>query len=187
MQEKFGCPWWVPYIFDNPFRRWIHPPEKVMAPYVGQGQTAVDIGCGHGHFTLGMARLVGPTGKVVAADIHPAMLKITMRRAAKAGLADCVQDHLCPSDHLGLDLKADFITAFWVVHAVPDKERFFLEVAGLLAPQGRFLIAEPNIHVKREKFEDELALAVKAGLQVEESPRLWGSRTALMTALPDAA
>ncbi len=47
------CPWWICYTFDNPLRRLIHDPERLLEPYVKPGMTVVDIGCGMGYFTLG--------------------------------------------------------------------------------------------------------------------------------------
>ena len=42
------CPWWFAYTFDNPVRRMLHKPGKVLGAYVREGMTAVDIGCGWG-------------------------------------------------------------------------------------------------------------------------------------------
>ena len=38
------CPWWGGCFIDNPIRRPFHDPEKIVAPYVGPGMTAMDIG-----------------------------------------------------------------------------------------------------------------------------------------------
>ena len=35
--EHHICPWWLAYTFDNALRRLIHPPQKVLAPYVRLG------------------------------------------------------------------------------------------------------------------------------------------------------
>ena len=37
--------------------------------------TVLDVGCGPGFFTLDMARLVGPSGRVIAADLQEGMLE----------------------------------------------------------------------------------------------------------------
>ena len=76
------CPWWLCFTFDNPLRRLIHNPKRSC----GSGwrrQTAIDIGCGMGYFSLPMARLVGDTGRVIAVDLQDRML----HRAAAAGRA----------------------------------------------------------------------------------------------------
>jgi 2-polyprenyl-3-methyl-5-hydroxy-6-metoxy-1,4-benzoquinol methylase len=68
--EDHVCPWWFAYTFDNPLRRLIHPPVRIFEGLVQEGQTAVDIGCGMGYFTLGLARMVGQNGQVIAVDLQ---------------------------------------------------------------------------------------------------------------------
>lgn len=82
------CPWWLAYTFDNPLRRILHPPEKVLSGLVSQGQTVLDIGCGMGHFSIGMARMVGESGRVIALDLQDQMLDRVRRRAEKQRLSD---------------------------------------------------------------------------------------------------
>jgi len=75
-----------------------------------------------GYFTLELARLVGPTGRVVAVDVQPKMLARLKRRAAKAGLLARLDIRVAKPDSLGIDdaSVADFALAFAVVHEVPD-------------------------------------------------------------------
>jgi SAM-dependent methyltransferase len=50
------------------------------------GETILDIGCGSGHTTRDLARRVGASGRVIAADISKPMLDVATREAASAGL-----------------------------------------------------------------------------------------------------
>lgn len=50
------------------------------------GQDIADIGAGTGFFSLMMARLVGPEGKVYAVDIAPEFVTATVERARAQGL-----------------------------------------------------------------------------------------------------
>ena len=34
---------------DNRLRRWVHNPHKILGPYVKEGMTVMDVGCGPGH------------------------------------------------------------------------------------------------------------------------------------------
>jgi len=68
------CPWWLLPTFDNPLRRLIQNPQRILEGLVQVGQRAADLGCGMGYFSLPMARLAGETGRVYAVDLQPEML-----------------------------------------------------------------------------------------------------------------
>jgi ubiquinone/menaquinone biosynthesis C-methylase UbiE len=174
------CPWWLCYSFDNPLRRLIHDPERILNPYVKNGMTAVDIGCGMGHFTLGMARLVGPYGKVVAVDLQEQTLAALGRRALKAGLSDRVVPHRCWPDELGFAKPADIVLLFWMVHEVRDKPRFFGEIFSLLKTGGRLLLVEPKLHVTRNSFGRTVETCRAAGFRLLDEPAIALSRAVLM-------
>lgn len=175
------CPWWFAYTFDNPVRRWLHNPHKMLSSYVAEGDTAVDIGCGMGPFTVELAKLVGPGGRVIAIDLQDKMLQRVKTRVEKAGVADRVQLHRCTPDSLDLIEQADFALAFWMAHEVPDIRSFLKQIYGLLSDGGRFLLAEPKGHVGREDFQRQLAAAQAAGFLVQETPKIAISRAALFT------
>lgn len=174
------CPWWLCYSFDNPLRRLFHDPERLLGPYVKLGMTVADIGCGMGYFTLGLARLAGPEGKVIAVDLQERVLAAMESRARRAGLAERIVLHRCRPDSLGVDGPADFALAFWMAHEVPDKPRFFREIFTLLKAEGRLLLVEPKIHVARRSFEQTLTVCRETGLQLLEEPAISLSRAALM-------
>lgn len=174
------CPWWFAYTFDNPLRRWLHNPRKILGPYVREGDMAVDIGCGMGPFTVELARLVGPNGQVIAVDLQEKMVQRVEMRVTRAGVADRVALHRCEPDSLGLAEEADFVLAFWMAHEVPDFDSFFRQIAGLLKEGGRFLLVEPKGHVGQEDFEREIEAAQSAGLAVQGWPGIAISRAALL-------
>jgi len=173
------CPWWLAYSFDNPLRRLLHPPEKIFAGLVLPGETALDLGCGMGHFTIGLARMVGPQGRVIAVDLQPQMLARVRRRAARAGLSERIRLHRAGPRSLELDARADFVVASWMVHEVPDRAAFLREVAGLMKPGARFFVAEPRGHVSERELGETVALAEEAGLRVESRPRVALSRAVI--------
>lgn len=127
--KKHVCPWWLCFTFDNPLRRIFHDPVTILGSYVRRGDTAVDIGPGMGFFTIPLAKLVGPAGKVIAVDIQPRMLSALAARAQKHGVAAIIRTHLAEPDSLALREKADFILAFWMAHEVPDLKKFFQKSA----------------------------------------------------------
>lgn len=142
------------YTFDNPLRRYLHDPRKIVFPYLREGMTAVDIGCGIGFFSRGMAKIVGDGGTVIAVDLRQKMLEITRKRAGKDGVADRLQFIRSEQGDIGVTVQADLVLAFWMVHEVDDTRTFFEQVYSILKPSGTLLIAEPKMHVTRTRFEE---------------------------------
>jgi SAM-dependent methyltransferase len=174
------CPWWLAYTFDNPIRRLVHPPEKILGDYVREGMTVLDVGAGFGHFSIGMARLVGDAGKVVAADLQEKMLEKTLSRARKAGVDHRILPHLCRRDALGLELDVDFALACNVLHEMPDLHGLFAELRDRLRPEGCFFIMEPAGHVGGRAFEREIGLAREAGFAERARPRVFRERCSVL-------
>ncbi len=177
------CPWWLGYLLASRLRRLVEDPNKMLAPYVRSGMTVLEPGPGMGFFTLELARLVGPTGKVVAVDLQPKMLEGLKRRAAKAGLLDRIEARPAAKESLGVaDLagQVDFALAFAVVHELPAASPFFLEVAATLKPAACLLFAEPSGHVKIARFQAELEAALHAGLSLAGHPAISRNHAALL-------
>lgn len=173
------CPWWLAYTFDNPLRRFIHDPASILGAFVEPGNTVADIGCGLGYFSLALARLVGPDGRVLALDVQPQMVERARLRAKRQGLADRIDFRVCAPDKLGVTCHVDFALAFWVVHEVEDQKRLLLEVRSFLQPHGHLLIAEPKGHVSADRFAATSNLAKSLGYAVSESPPVRFSRSVI--------
>ncbi|MBZ5584450.1 MAG: class I SAM-dependent methyltransferase [Acidobacteriia bacterium] len=183
MAGEFVCPWWIGYVLVCPARRWLNDPAKLLAPYLREGMTVLEPGPGMGFFTLELARLAGPSGRVIAVDIQPKMVAGLRRRAGKAGLAERIDARLARPGSLGLaglENTVDFALAFAVVHEFPDAGPFFAEVAPALKPGGALLFAEPSGHVTQPQFEAELAAAAAAGFLLETRPAIRRNHAALL-------
>jgi len=180
-RDEHICPWWCCFTFDNFLRKLFHNPEKILRPYVAEGNTVLDIGPGMGYFSIPLARMVGEKGKVIAADVQPEMLKALQKRAKKSGVEQQIMTHLCKTDSLGLNTQVDFILAFWMVHEVPNRLAFFEEIKSLLKPSGKFLLSEPILHVNQAMFEKTVKTAESVGLVLKEKPKISLSRSALFT------
>ena len=177
------CPWWIGYLLASPIRRFAQDPHAILADWVKPGMTALEPGPGMGFFTLELARLVGPSGRVVAVDVQQRMLDGLVRRAAKAGLAGRIEPRLAAADSLGVDDltgQVGFVLAFAVVHELPDAGSFFQQCRRALAPDGRMLVAEPTGHVSEQAMGETLRLAARAGLAVAARPAIRRSRSALL-------
>ncbi len=162
------CPWRYAYLFDNPFRRLLHDPVKLLSSYVKPGMTVADFGCGMGFFSIAMAKLVGETGKVYSVDIQTEMHHVLQKRAQKklpANVAKIIHPILATSNDLGLDVKLDFALSFWMVHETPDFREYIRSVAYLLVPGGHYLIAEPRHHVQLPEWQKTIDSGIGAGLK----------------------
>jgi len=179
-EKKLICPWQLAPLLDNFLRPLIHNPRRMFAPYVAKGMTVLDIGCGAGFASLGLAELVGEEGLVIAADIQPNMLSYVEERAMKAGLYNRIRIHLCEADRIGIRERPDFAVAFFMVHEVPNKWAFLREIFGLLKTGGKFFLTEPKIHVKSSDFRQSVQVAQSIGFEVAEKPRVRFGQTVLL-------
>lgn len=174
------CPWWLGYALANPLRRIMHEPEKLLAPYVREGMTALDLGSGMGFFSLAMAKLVGVRGKVVCVDLQREMLDALYKRAAHVGLAERILIQQAASDDIRVTDPVDFALAFWMAHEVADVRKFLGQVLSVLKPMGCVLLVEPRIHVTSQEFQRIIDHARDVGFTVEEAPKVRISRSVIL-------
>lgn len=177
---KHVCPVWLSGGLDNRLRRLVQDPRTILSPYLKEGMTALDIGCGPGFFTLDMAAMVGASGRVFAADLQDEMLDIVRRKVAGTELEPRIILHKCAETRIGLPENVDFALAFYMVHEVPDKKAFLAEIRGTLKPGGALLMIEPPVHVSGKAFAATLDVAREVGFTVHDGPKMWLSRGALL-------
>jgi ubiquinone/menaquinone biosynthesis C-methylase UbiE len=180
IRGKHTCPRWLCFTFDNLLRRLFQNPEQILRPYIAEGITVLDIGPGMGYFSIPLARMVGPRGRVIAVDIQPEMLSALQKRAKRAAIDQRIAIHLCKVDSLGLDVKADFALAFWMLHEVPNPLSFFKEMRSILKASGKLLVSEPAIHVTSKMYAKNIEIAISNGFKVIAEPKIFLSRSALL-------
>ena len=167
---------------STPLRRLVHSPRRILDNLLHPGDTVIDLGCGPGFFTLPMARMVGPEGRIIAVDLQPEMLRRLQSRAQRRSLIDRIVLAQCTADTMGGVGPADFALAFYVVHEVPDLERLLAEVRSSLKDGGRLLLVEPKGHVSAAEFSSTVDIAHGAGLRSLSGPSVAFSRAALFVA-----
>ena len=174
------CPVELAGSLDIRIRRWFQNPQKILSPFIQEGMTVLDFGCGPGFFTIEMARLVGRSGRVVAADLQEGMLDRLRRKIQGTELDARIILHKTEVDKIGLSERFDFVLAFYMLHEIPDQQRFFNEAVTLLNPEGQMLIVEPPFHVSRSAFERTIQKAEKAGFAPVEGPKVFFGKTVLL-------
>jgi ubiquinone/menaquinone biosynthesis C-methylase UbiE len=101
------------------------------------GERVIDIACGTGLVTRWAADRVGPSGVVVGTDLSQTMVDLASRRAPPN--ARFVR---MDAEHLDFpDASFDAALSSLGLMYVPDTERAITEMARVLAPGGRVLIA----------------------------------------------
>jgi 2-polyprenyl-3-methyl-5-hydroxy-6-metoxy-1,4-benzoquinol methylase len=178
--EDLVCSWRHVRWIDNVLRPWVHDVNKLFGAYVREGMRVLDAGCGRGFASLGLARLVGDGGLVIAADVQPQMLSMVRARAERAGLAGRIRTHRCRRESLDVGESVDFAVAFWMVHETPDPRDFLREVRDLMNPGGRMFLAEPRFHVSGSAFDQILHHAEAVGWSLVDRPRVFFSRAAVL-------
>ncbi len=178
------CPVELAGSLDNRFRAFFQNPRRILLPYVREGMSVLDAGCGPGFFSVEMARLVGSSGRVYACDLQEGMLLRLKGKVEGTELASRIVLHKCSPSRIGLSSPVDFALAFYMLHELPDQGAFFQEVFSLLRPGGRLLVVEPPFHVSRAAFSRSIGLARDAGFVSLECSRVPFSRAALLGVSP---
>jgi ubiquinone/menaquinone biosynthesis C-methylase UbiE len=182
-EKPFVCPWWMGYLLASPLRRLLQQPEQILSPYVAPGMTVLEIGPGMGFFTLPLARLVGPGGKIVCVEVQEKMLRSLAHRASRAGLAERIAPVVATEDSFFLESyegKADFVLLFAVVHEVPDQAKLFREMFRAMKPGAKLLLSEPTGHVAEDAFARSVGEAKAAGFSVVGPAEINRSRSVVL-------
>ncbi len=165
---------------DNRFRRWLQNPLKILSPYIEEGMTVLDLGCGPGFFSIDIAQMVGKSGRVIASDLQEGMLQKLRDKIQGTELEERITLHKSQKNRIGVSENVDFVLAFYMVHEVPNQEEFFNEIGSILKPNGQVLIVEPPFHVSKTVFEETIGKAGNAGFEPVERPKVFLSKAVIL-------
>jgi SAM-dependent methyltransferase len=166
---------WLDRLLAKPIRHLFETPERMLRNYVAEGMTVLDVGCGGGYYSLGMARLVGREGRVVAVDTSAEAVAELRTKAAEAHVADRIEPRISEDRELGIgefDDRVDFALAVYVLHHCRDAAALFHGVDRALKMDGKFLVVEPRHHASAPEREAIETAASAAGFIVDDHPRL---------------
>ena len=165
---------------DNIIRRWLQNPQKILRPYIEEGMTVLDVGCGPGFFSIEMAKMVGKSGRVIASDLQEGMLQKVKAKIKGTEFEERITLHRCEENKIGISAHVDFVLLFYMVHEVPNKKEFFNEIATILRPNGQVLIVEPPFHVSKSAFEETVRKARDVGFRAVEGPAMLFNKTVIL-------
>ena len=155
----------------------LRPAELVERLEVPRGSTVVDLGTGTGNLLEALSRAVGPSGRVIAEDIHADFLDRARSRAEAARLTNI--DYVLGTE---VDPKlpaqsADLVIVLDAYHHFDYPERMLAAIKKSLRAGGRLAIVE--YHKKRGAMEtDDPDFAIRhvraAAEQVEQEVKAAG-------------
>ena len=109
---------------------------------VGEGETLLDIGSGGGLDCLVAARMVGPEGKVVGLDLSPEMISRAKENLQASGLTNVTFLEWSGGTLPFPENSFDLVISNGVINLVPDKQKVLREIARVLKPGGRLMMAD---------------------------------------------
>lgn len=175
---------WIDSVLCKPLGHLVETPKRMLKGYVKPGMTVLDVGCGAGYHSLGMARLVGSNGRVVSVDPDTESIATLKQRAARTGLSGRIEPRVCKERYLEIhDLigEVDFALAVYVVHHAADAASLMRDVHVALKPGGILLVVEPRHHASSAECEATESAAQQAGFTIVDHPKLWRDWAARFT------
>jgi ubiquinone/menaquinone biosynthesis C-methylase UbiE len=155
--DRSFAPTFTQRTLDTAFTAWFYDTVRdALAPALGMpdfasevasvaerlalapGDVVLDVACGHGNFTVELARRVGPSGLVIGLDIAGSMLARAADRVRRAGLDNVLLVH---GDALALpfaDGAFAKLNCSGGLHQMPDLGRALAEFARVTRPDARF-------------------------------------------------
>lgn len=183
MEKKHVCPLWLGYFLLNPLRKLRQNPQTILGEYIKPGMSVIDYGTAMGYFSIPMAKMTGPNGKVYCFDIQEKMLQKLKKRAKNHNVQQIIETRLISEDGKAfsdLDQKIDFTLLFAVVHEVPDRQYLFKTLNAMMKNNSKLLIGEPKGHVSNDDFEQSIGFALNNGFKKIETLNINGSHGILM-------
>jgi len=130
---------------------WLRLRDLIKPPYnllktigLEPGMTVLDYGCGPGGFALAAARIVGPQGKVIAVDIHPASLALMRRKAQSEKYRHLIP--MLPEELFRFSNPfADLVILNDVLHALRDPTEALAIIHRALKPSGFLTVNDHHL------------------------------------------
>ena len=123
-----------------------NPPQKILGQIdeIRPGAHILDYGCGPGSYSIAASKLVGPTGKVYAVDIHPLAVLGVERKVAEKGIPNV--ETLLTDCNIGIPhASIDVVLLIYVLHDFKDPGSILSELGRVLKPDGILVVKDQNL------------------------------------------
>lgn len=136
-------PAFIARFIDNPVRRRIQPPVKVV-DWIGiqDGMCILEIGPGPGTFTIEAGKRVGEKGKVFAIDIQPTVISKLNSRLQRDRIVNVTTKVASAYELPFSNNTFDRVFMITVLAEIPDKKKALLEIKSVLKDNGLLAIGE---------------------------------------------
>ncbi|WP_111413011.1 class I SAM-dependent methyltransferase [Billgrantia lactosivorans] len=131
---------------------WLPALEGVVGR-LDAGIAVADVGCGHGHSTVLMAKAF-PNSRFHGIDAHPASIEAARRNADEAGVADRVSFEIARAVDYA-DRQYGLICFFDCLHDMGDPVAAARYAEQVLAPGGTVMLVEPYA---QDRVENNLSV-----------------------------
>lgn len=170
-------------------QKWIEEDGEVFLKDIGirKGQLILDFGCGVGHYTIPVAKVVGKEGKVYAVDKDGEALDKLTQIAESKGLRNIFI--IRTSGDLKIDLKdesIDTVLLYDVLHYMQPQERreIYNEVYRILKIDG-LLLVYPKHHKRDESLWNLADMELEDVIKEIESANFYLKRKCFKTLIHD--
>lgn len=121
------------------------------------GAIIADVGAGDGSYTVKLAPLVGPVGRVVAVDISASALERLRERARTANLSNIETIEGAVDDPRIPAASVDGVIVIHAYHEMTEFAAMLVRMRAALKPGGRLVIVEPISEKRRSATRAEQA------------------------------
>ncbi len=128
------------------------PPKKILSRLqetgLKEGDTVLDYACGPGLYSVAAAGMVGDSGKIYAADIHPLAseyLDKGMLKHSRSNYEAITTGCILPLK----DGSIDIAFLFDVYHLLPTPDDNIREISRVLKPEGKLFLIVDHIDPKK--------------------------------------
>ena len=113
------------------------------------GMSVADIGAGEGYYTLRLARMVGPTGRVLAEDIVPDVRDALTDRVQRERLDNVAVKLGTPDNPMLPSQSFDRVFLVHMYHEVQSPYAFLWHLRDSVKPQGLVVVVDSDRATKR--------------------------------------